>query len=78
MLLICKQNVGESFDSFYTELVKKNLTCGFRTIRENLVLLICGLNAENQHGKERLLRETDLNLQKAVTICKAAEYFQYK
>jgi hypothetical protein len=70
-----KQNLDESFDSFCTDLVNKSLNCEFDKLREDLVrdVLICGLNSNNQHIKERLLRESDLTLDKAVNICKAAE-----
>ena len=48
-------------------------TCEFQTLHDGLVRdrIVCGI--KNQGLKERLLRETDLNLTKAVYICRAAE-----
>lgn len=70
-----KQLPGESIDSYYTDLVNKSLSCELNALREDLVrdVFICGLNSSNQHLKERLLREPDLTLKKAVGMCKAAE-----
>lgn len=47
-------------------------------LRESLLcdVLLSGLNSQNEHIKERLLRETDLTLDKALVICKAAELTQ--
>ena len=48
-------------------------TCEFQTLHDGLVCdrITCGI--KNQGLKERLLRETDLTLTKAVDICRAAE-----
>lgn len=73
-----KQGPTETIDNFYTDLVNLSLACEFKEIRESIVcdVLISGLNNSNQHIKERLLRESDLSLEKAIAICKAAELSQ--
>lgn len=52
-----------------------SLSYDLKEIRESLLcdVLLSGLNSQNQHIKEKLLRETDLTLDKALAICKAAE-----
>ncbi|XP_054282580.1 uncharacterized protein LOC128999869 [Macrosteles quadrilineatus] len=70
-----KQLPSESIDSFYTDLVNLSLACEFDSVRESLVcdVLISGLNSQNQNVRERLLREPEINLEKTLAICKAAE-----
>lgn len=67
------QNVGEAIDLFVTDLKKKSLTCEFGDLRESLIRdrIICGL--ASQHLKERMLRETDLTLEKAIALARADE-----
>jgi hypothetical protein len=62
-----KQGPSETIDSFYTDLINLSLVCEFKEIRESLVcdVLLSGLNSSNQHVKERLFREAELNLEKA-------------
>ena len=50
-------------------------TCEFETLQDGLISdrIVCGNGIRNQMVKERLLRETELTLQKAIDICRAAD-----
>ena len=69
----CKQREGQSFDEFVTELKKRSADCEFEQLRDSLVrdIIICGIN--DNRLRERLLREPDLTLQKAIQLGHAAE-----
>ena len=81
-----RQQSDESIDDYVTDLKNLSLTCGLnacktcdlKTLREDLVkdVLIVGLNSSFRIVKERLLQESDLKLDKAVTICKSYELSQ--
>ncbi|XP_072163552.1 uncharacterized protein [Diadema setosum] len=68
-----KQEVGESFDSFLTELQLLAEQCNFKDLRDSLIRdrIICGLR-ENATRK-RLLRRSALTLDKCIKACRAAE-----
>jgi hypothetical protein len=67
------QKEGESFDQFCTELRIIAKDCEFGTIKDSLIRdrIICGIR--DVRLKDRLLRESNLDLNKTVQICKAAE-----
>ena len=67
------QGETESIDQYVTELRILASTCEFATLKDGLIRdrIICGI--QNQTMKERLLREADLTLKKAIDICRAAE-----
>ena len=67
------QGEKESIDQYVTELRILASTCEFETLKDGLIphRIICGI--QNQAMKERLLREADLTLKKAIDICCAAE-----
>lgn len=67
------QNEGESIDTYVTDLKNKSKTCEFGNLEESLITdrIVCGIRSTEL--RERLLRETDLTLSKALTICRAAE-----
>jgi hypothetical protein len=67
------QLAGETIDQFVTDLKNKSKDCEFGMLREELIKdrLVCGIL--NSHMKERLLREEDLTLDRALDICHAAE-----
>ena len=69
----CKQREGQSFDEFVTELKKRSADCEFEQLRDSLIrdIIICGIN--DNRLRERLLREPDLTLQKAIQLGHAAE-----
>ena len=69
----CVQETGEGVDAYLTRIKKHSKTCEFGDLKDSLVkdCLVCGI-ADNV-TRERLLREENLTLEKAVKICKAAE-----
>lgn len=71
-----KQQPGETFSSFITDLKKLSSVCGFGELRDSLIKdsVICGII--DQDLKQRLLREENLTLDKCINICKAAELSQ--
>lgn len=70
---IRSQMPGESIDQFVTDLKNKSKHCEFKELEDGLVTdrIICGLL--NSQLKERLLREHDLTLSRAIEICHASE-----
>ena len=70
---IRNQEENESIDQYVTELRTLASTCEFENLKDGLIRdrIVCGIR--NQTLKERLLREADLTLKKAVDICRAAE-----
>ena len=68
-----RQRHGEFFDDFVTELKKRSAPCEFGTIKESLIKDIIVYGTSDNRLRERLLREHDLTLVKAVEIGHAAE-----
>lgn len=68
------QEEGETIDQYATILRTLASTCEFKDLKDGLIRdrIICGIN--NQNIRERLLRETDLTLEKTLNICRAAEH----
>uniref|UniRef100_A0A8D8UHX6 CCHC-type domain-containing protein n=1 Tax=Cacopsylla melanoneura TaxID=428564 RepID=A0A8D8UHX6_9HEMI len=67
------QQEGESIDNYVSVLNKMSYDCEFDKLRKDLVKDILVVGITNIHLKERLLREDNLDLDKAVSICKTAE-----
>ena len=68
-----RQSEGQTFNDFVTELKKLSADCAFDTLKDSLIkdMIICGVSG---HGlRERMLREPDINLKKAVELGQAAE-----
>ena len=67
------QNEGESIDSYVTELRILSKSCEFGDLTDSLIKdrLVCGVIKDSV--RSRLLRETELTLQKAIDVCRAAE-----
>ena len=67
------QNEGESIDSYVTELRILSKSCEFGDFTDSLIKdrLIYGVIKDSV--RSRLLRETELTLQKAIDVCHAAE-----
>lgn len=70
---IRNQNDEESIDSYVTDLKILAKSCEFGTLMDSLIKdrIVCGVKSDTV--RSRLLRETDLSLQKAIDICRAAE-----
>ena len=73
MFFTYSQTNEQTIDKFITELKSRSRHCEFGTLRDSLIRdwIVTGIH----HAKvrERLLRETDLTLDEAITICRAAE-----
>ena len=67
------QKSGVSFDQYLAELHTLSKACEFGDLRESLVRdrIVCGI--PDNGLRERLLRESNLTLEKAVETCRAAE-----
>ncbi|EFA12239.1 hypothetical protein TcasGA2_TC002046 [Tribolium castaneum] len=63
----------ETFDMFLSELRKIAANCNFGNLKDKLIRdrIVCAVN--DKRVKDRLLRESDLTLKKAIDICQAAE-----
>ena len=68
-----RQEIGQSFDDYMTELRKLSSNCELEDLRESLLrdMLIIGFN--DKKLQERLLRESNLDLNKTVEICRILE-----
>ncbi|XP_045769724.1 uncharacterized protein LOC123870450 [Maniola jurtina] len=66
------QQDNESIEQYVFELRKLAQTCEFRDLHDELIKdrLVCGISSSAI--RERLLREDDLSLKKAMDICRAA------
>lgn len=67
------QQSGESFISYLTELKVLSTPCDFGELKDSLIRdrIVCGIR--DGELKNRLLRESDLTLDRCIDICKAAE-----
>ena len=67
------QAVGESIDSFVTTLRLRAKTCEFEQHVDSMIRDRIVLGCNDARLQERLLREPDLTLVKAINICRATE-----
>ncbi|KAJ3634375.1 hypothetical protein MTP99_011256 [Tenebrio molitor] len=63
----------ESVDEYVTQLKQLSEHCEFGTLSESLIKDRLVLGIRDKNVKDRLLRTKNLDLVKAVEICKAAE-----
>ena len=68
-----KQLQGEPIEQFVSDLKLKTQTCQFENLKDSMIRDRLVLGVTNTRVRERLLREENLNLDKAVKICQAAE-----
>ena len=70
------QASGESIDAFVTALRDLSMACEFEAARDSLICdrLVQGIR--DDRVRERLLRETDLSLQKAIDMVRSSEIAQ--
>ncbi|CAI5671480.1 unnamed protein product [Oreochromis niloticus] len=68
----CVQKTGETIDQYVTELQNRSKTCEFGGLTDSLIKdrLVCGI--PDNGLRERLLTEENLDLEKALTLCRAA------
>ena len=67
------QERAETVECFVTDLMLKAETCEFKTLRDNLIKDRIVLGIISKRVRERLLREDDITLLKAIQIGQAAE-----
>ncbi|XP_048759452.2 uncharacterized protein K02A2.6-like [Ostrea edulis] len=67
------QKKGETFDAFLGAIRVLSKSCNFGMLEDSLLRdkIVCRVNKE--HTRSKLLSETQLNLAKAISICKADE-----
>ncbi|KAB0789999.1 hypothetical protein PPYR_15712, partial [Photinus pyralis] len=67
------QAKNENIEAYLADLRKIASNCNFGNLKNELIKdrIVCGVH--DKRVKDRLLREQDLTLEKAVAICKAAE-----
>ena len=68
-----KQLEGDAIEQFVTDLKLKAQTCQFDNLRDSMIRDRIVLGVRSERVRERLLREDDLDLGKAIKICQAAE-----
>ena len=68
-----KQETGETIETYITELKTLASTCNFGETADSLIRdrIVCG--KADTHLRERILTTQDLNLDKCVDMCRAAE-----
>lgn len=66
----CVQKTGETVDQYVTELRNRSKTCEFGGLTDSLIKdrLVCGI--PDNCLRERLLREQDSDLEKAINMCR--------
>ena len=69
----CKQQDGETIDQFITELKTRASSYEFGDQAERLIRDRIVFGVSDVRLKERLLESSDLTLQKAASLCRAAE-----
>ena len=65
------QHAGETIDQYLTDLQTKARTCEFAKLKDSLIRnrIVYGIICDKMHS--RLLKKSDLTLQKALDICRA-------
>ena len=64
---------GEQFDSFLTKLKLCSKSCNYSDLRDGMIRDQIVYGILNKKTQERLLREADLDLNRAVQVCQAIE-----
>ncbi|KAK9675309.1 hypothetical protein QE152_g40456 [Popillia japonica] len=67
------QKENETFDVFLKDIKRLADMCEFGTEKENMIRDRVVIGIKNREEQERLLRMPNLNLAKAVDVCRAAE-----
>ena len=71
--LTYKQKEGQSFDEFMTQLKKLSSDCEFREIKNSLLKDIVVIGVTDDSLRERMLREPNLTLERAIALGQSAE-----
>ena len=69
----CEQTQGQCIEDYISELRKLASSCNYGDLEPELIMdrLVCGIRSDTL--RERLLRTTELSLDKAINACKTAE-----
>ncbi|XP_064476830.1 uncharacterized protein K02A2.6-like [Ornithodoros turicata] len=67
------QEEGETLEAFYRDLRIQAKSCAFATLEDSMIRDQIVYGITNKKLRQRLLRETDLSMDKAVTMCRASE-----
>lgn len=67
------QEPEESFNSFYAELRVRASSCNFGTLEEDLIRDKIVIGIKDNNLRKQLLKENQLTLQRAVSLCQIAE-----
>ena len=70
------QSEGETIDSFTTDLRLKSQSCEFGSLQDSLIRDRVVVGIRNSKIRGRLLRDSELTLERAIDICKANEAAQ--
>ena len=70
------QGEGETIYSFTTDLRLKSQSCEFGSLQDSLIRDRVVVGIRDSKIKERLLRDSELTLERAIDICKANEAAQ--
>ena len=68
-----KQLQGEPIEQFVTDLKLKAQTCQFDSLKDSMIRDRLVLGIASSRVRERLLKEDNLDIEKAIKICQAAE-----
>ena len=68
-----EQEDGESFEQFLTDLRLKADSCSYGTLKNDMIRDQIVIGIKNHKLRERLLRQNDLTLADAITMCLAQE-----
>ena len=69
----CVQEQGETIDQYITKLKQMAATCKFEQLENELIRDRLVLGAKDSSAKARMLREPNLDLQKAIDMCRNSE-----
>ena len=68
-----QKNSGETMDSYVNRLQKAASTCQFGTLTEELIRDRLVIDLQDHSTKLRLLKEENLDMNKALNICRSSE-----
>lgn len=71
-MFLREQHIDESIAQYETELRDLSSTCNFRSLTDNLIRDQIVLGIRDRSIKDRLLRVKDIDLNKALEVCRAA------
>jgi len=68
-----KQKDGQLFSDFVTSIKKQAMDCEFNELKDSLVRDVIVLGVKDSRLRERMLRESNLSLEKAIRLRHSAE-----